>query len=289
LGLDRACEVYECIRPPREGIESQYTNITAEIILNNNYPECMDLYEEIGILYGDDFKKILNKYDLSENDKNILSSRYGKNSHSLLYWLLNVNYLEQVSTPALCIELDESSYIQYEGCYNGWCTPEGGGFSYRCLFVSQEDLNKNKVTLETLNSVVDGNRELLLELANITASAAIKANDIYEKNDEFNVCNIMEDLEDGIATPLEITFQPDTPTFPLKMSSINEGNTKINVYFISDYNVSDSSGFLSVKGKDRMGWGQYILNEYVDDYLTWMSFEGSTSSLTDDAYFVSID
>jgi hypothetical protein len=46
----------------------------------------------------------------------------------------------------------------------------------------------------------------------------------------FNVCNIMQNLEDGIATPLEITFQPIVPMFPLKMSSINEGYTKINIY-----------------------------------------------------------
>jgi hypothetical protein len=97
---------------------------------------------------------------------------------------------------------------------------------------------------------------------------------------------ILKELEEGIATPLEIVFQPDAPMYPMKMSSINEGNTKINVYFISDYHVSDSSGLLTTKGKSGLYWASSMSNYDTVNYVTWMTYEGNTKNLTGDSYFV---
>jgi hypothetical protein len=98
---------------------------------------------------------------------------------------------------------------------------------------------------------------------------------------------ILENLEEGLATPLEIIFQPDIPIYPMKMSSINEGSTKINVYFISDYYADDSSGLLTTKGKSSLSWAPSISNYNVGDYVTWMTYEGNTKDLTGDSYFIS--
>lgn len=96
-----------------------------------------------------------------------------------------------------------------------------------------------------------------------------------------------EELRDGIATPLKIKFQPVQPFYPLQMTSINEGTTKINVYVISDYHFSDNSGYLSIQEEgydmgflspEYYGWG--------GDYITWLTYEGETGDLTGDSYFI---
>jgi len=73
--------------------------------------------------------------------------------------------------------------------------------------------------------------------------------------------------------------------YPMKMSSINEGETKINVYFISNYHVNDSSGILTTKGKNYFYYAQHGSKYDVGNYVTWMTYEGKTEDLTDDSYF----
>ena len=116
-------------------------------------------------------------------------------------------------------------------------------------------------------------------------------------NETFSYCinirnqRILDELEGGIATPLEIVFQPIVPMYPMKMSSINKGNTKINVYFISDYQVKDSSGLLTIKGTSDFSGNPYIstynVGTYnVRNYVTWLTYEGETKGLIGDSYFV---
>ena len=99
---------------------------------------------------------------------------------------------------------------------------------------------------------------------------------------------IEQDLEEGIATPLEIVFQPNLPMYPMKMSRINEGETKINVYFISNFHVTDSTGLLTTKGKSGYYSTTPNSNYDLDNYVTWMTYEGNTKDLTDDSYFVEL-
>ena len=57
------------------------------------------------------------------------------------------------------------------------------------------------------------------------------------KNASLAAVKLLKQVEMGIATPLEIKFEPDQPYYPMKMSSINEG---IGTLFIvsSDFNPS---------------------------------------------------
>lgn len=58
---------------------------------------------------------------------------------------------------------------------------------------------------------------------------------------------LFQDLTKGVATPLRIDFQPPEPFFPLRISSVNEGNTKIDVYFCGNFVVRDLHRYLSIE------------------------------------------
>jgi len=121
-----------------------------------------------------------------------------------------------------------------------------------------------------------------------------------------------EDLLEELATPLQITFQPEEPFYPLKMSSINGGRTMINVYFFSDKPFRDKSGILSIKKsrykeatrgaislsrnqevKDAM-FSLFPMSHMIGDIygvfagssvITWLHYEGDLKDLRQDAYF----
>lgn len=97
-------------------------------------------------------------------------------------------------------------------------------------------------------------------------------------------------LKIGMETPLMIRFQPEKPFFPMKMSSINEGETKINVYFISNTRYIDTSGYLTYKDSNYFSsyYSRDIIggNNYYYDRITWLTYEGYTQDLTGDSYFV---
>jgi hypothetical protein len=90
------------------------------------------------------------------------------------------------------------------------------------------------------------------------------------------------DIQQGIATPLQITFQPKTPFYPLKMTAVNSGNVTINVYVLSDTHMSDSSSMLSMRGVEN----SFVQKNAFDAVVTWFSFEGNSSDLTGDSFFV---
>lgn len=97
---------------------------------------------------------------------------------------------------------------------------------------------------------------------------------------------ILSELREGMATPLKITFQPDAPFYPQKISSINNGTTHINVYFISRYQVfEDKSGilrinpFTSPEPADRLG------EEYKDNWVTLLEYSGDLKNLRADSVF----
>jgi hypothetical protein len=113
-----------------------------------------------------------------------------------------------------------------------------------------------------------------------------------------------KNLSQGIATPLEIKFQPEKPFYPMKLSSINGGETLIDVYFFSSEPVGDESGLLKVKksrniqkfrqvlslsrnedAKKSYGYLQNLQLQNDMDYLTfyigtWLQFKGDLFEIT---------
>jgi len=114
---------------------------------------------------------------------------------------------------------------------------------------------------------------------------------------------IKEDLSKGAVTPLMIKFRPKGPFYPLEMSSMNKGNTTINVYFFSDEPVRDGSGILKIKDVRDIEkveyWfkrSQYSMSDenftidlpipYEKRLVTWLQYMGNLNNLEKDSYFV---
>lgn len=100
----------------------------------------------------------------------------------------------------------------------------------------------------------------------------------------------VRNIQEGISTPLEITFRPDKPFYPLKISSINEGNTEINVYVLSRTPVKDENGVLSIY--QMTGLSTYLKDNYnlsVENYVTLLTYNDSLKGLDSDSFFVSTE
>ena len=112
----------------------------------------------------------------------------------------------------------------------------------------------------------------------------INLSNVYTTPDEIQIAT--EKLQKGIETPLQITFQPEQPFFPMKMSSINKGDTSINVYFISDNSYMDYSGLLIPQEVRNAGHGPIIPSYNSGDVITLLTYQGNTEDLTEDSYFI---
>jgi hypothetical protein len=90
----------------------------------------------------------------------------------------------------------------------------------------------------------------------------------------------------GIATPLEIQFNPPEPFYPMRMTSINDGNIDVAVYFFGSAPFSDSSGLMSVSNMVRLSenWAQ-DLHVPSGSFLTVLTYSGASSGLIDDSVF----
>ena len=99
------------------------------------------------------------------------------------------------------------------------------------------------------------------------------------------------DLQRGISTPLKITFTPSKPTFPLAISSINSGSTRIDVYVAAPTAMKDGNGVLevdkalSITDAFRSGAAEFI--DLGDaNVITRLTYVGDLSGLGNDAEFV---
>ena len=98
-------------------------------------------------------------------------------------------------------------------------------------------------------------------------------------------------LQRGMATPLKITFTPSKPTFPLAISSINSGPTRIDVYVAASTAMKDGNGVLevdnalSITDAFRSGAAEFI--DLGDArVVTRLTYVGDLSGLGNDAEFV---
>ena len=106
------------------------------------------------------------------------------------------------------------------------------------------------------------------------------------QNASFEAVKILKELELGISTPLKFVFQPKQPFYPLELSSINDGDVQISVYFISQKPVKDSSNLLSVsKMVQTETWFKDKYNLTNQNYVTYLTYDGSLKNLNADSYF----
>lgn len=92
-------------------------------------------------------------------------------------------------------------------------------------------------------------------------------------------------LNAGISTPIKIEFRPESPFYPMKMTSVNEGEVKVNVYVFSPSPVRDTSGLMEIDQMttpDKTVTSEFSPGKY---YLTSLTFEDETSELVSDSFF----
>jgi len=115
----------------------------------------------------------------------------------------------------------------------------------------------------------------------------------YYQDDEPDVWELAKTfhgLESGMSTPLRITFTPSKPTFPLAISSINSGPTRIDIYVAAPTAMRDGNGVLGVD--DSLSITDTFRSdvaEFIDlgdaRVITRFTYDGDLSGLRNDAEF----
>lgn len=97
---------------------------------------------------------------------------------------------------------------------------------------------------------------------------------------------VLVSLRLGIATPLKITFAPNEPFYPMKISSLNLDRGTALVYFVSDHAVKDDSGILDVRYMKKYE-GSYLSYAGIEqgNIITLLTWEDSYENLEADSVF----
>jgi len=104
----------------------------------------------------------------------------------------------------------------------------------------------------------------------------------------------IQNLFKGAGTPIEITFYPDEPTYPLYISALASNWGGIDVYFIGPYTVDDENSILSYwKSIGLSSSTRSELEDLADieipdscHYVSLLIYRGYMDALDDDAVFV---
>ncbi|MGA1842083.1 MAG: hypothetical protein ACMUIU_15800 [bacterium] len=102
------------------------------------------------------------------------------------------------------------------------------------------------------------------------------------------------DLFEGAGTPIEITFNPDEPIFPLYMTSLGSNFGGVDVYFAGPYPVSDENNILTRWAYTELtSTIEEDLEDYLDlnipteaVYITHLIFRGYMDDIDDDSVFI---
>lgn len=181
---------------------------------------------------------------------------------------------------------------------NGYIVPETAG-PVLDEYCAQEDFYfiANKINLANKYkdlTITDEDRVCAEVITDYyTRYERIREQEIYwalEQMDEckeatFEAVNVLVELAQGIATPLKITFQPKVLFYPLKISSVNDGDTTVDVYLFSRTPVKDKSGILSVTQMTKNT--SYLKGKYnlAQEYITYLTYTGSLKDLKSDSWF----
>ncbi len=106
-----------------------------------------------------------------------------------------------------------------------------------------------------------------------------------------NLSAVLRSLREGTATPLEISFRPTQPYYPLAISSVISGRSVIEVYFLSASNLMDLNNMLvkemslDVDSGLRQNLSAYINISPETRYASRFSWRGNLRNLSHDAIF----
>ncbi len=119
----------------------------------------------------------------------------------------------------------------------------------------------------------------------------------FERVDEEtkNMREVRAALRKGLTKPLRIEFKPTTPFYPLEISSLGKGHSRIEVYVIAPWPVYDNNGMLDAKKSKKVS--TQLKSELAEknvtgeglNYVTKFSYNGPLSKLRADAEFEKTD
>jgi hypothetical protein len=100
-------------------------------------------------------------------------------------------------------------------------------------------------------------------------------------------------LSKGVGTPLKIVFQPPQPCYPLKISSLNTGKSRIDVFVLDARPVDDQSAILHVDDSKMITLDlREAIAPHIDvgraSYVTKLTYWGELEKLSADAVFVRV-
>lgn len=139
-------------------------------------------------------------------------------------------------------------------------------YNYRNIVKEVSDIKITNLHNETNNTIRDVATSKYKEIEEKLMDFC--GEEVYKESNANEVCNpvfeegcikksmqtcINYSLRNGIGTPLKIVFQPENPYYPLKISSINKGETNIKIYVIAPKPVEDINNMLSFEKSYKLG------------------------------------
>ncbi len=207
--------------------------------------------------------------------------------------IYDIAVLKTTDAAALVDWLNENGYIVPESTtpiLEEYCRQEDFYFiankinlanKYQDLIIKDED----KACAEMVGELVSEAYYIAISEAEIFSVLESLKEEGECQEVDFEAVKILVELKLGIATPLKITFQPKTPFYPLKISSINDGDTEIDVYLFSETPVKDKSGILSLfqmTENTSVFKNSYRLGQ---KYVTYLNYSGDLKDLSSDSWF----
>ncbi len=109
----------------------------------------------------------------------------------------------------------------------------------------------------------------------------------YEECDAANLqsVTVLATLSLGISTPLKYSFTPLEPTYPMHMTSVNEGHTDVKLFLIGENCFDDKEGYFSFQYAVQDPSFAQSKGFEKGNCITSSVFNGNTSKLLTDSFF----
>jgi hypothetical protein len=140
----------------------------------------------------------------------------------------------------------------------------------------------------------DDYEDLMEDWNNNDISSSELRNEVEERLTESELFETINELFQGAGTPIEITFSPDEPIFPLYITSLASNFGGVDVYFAGPYQVSDENNILTQWAyADLTSAIEEDLEDILDRniptdtvYITHLVYTGYMDDIADDSIFV---
>ncbi len=238
---------------------------------------------------------------LNENKKFLENGDYNTNPEKLgaHYWV------ETIYNPVYNKQIDEEPGIY---CLVKRAYPEKGTPAEYSLIHYEANVTNYAINIGPCNGITEAQKNDLRENLKEFYEAYDKYNQTIVDEKYEKACAVLSNpgiteeeasemfmetyhLKTGLATPLKFEFTPETPYYPLEISSINKGTTHIEVYlFTNSAEVKEKNGMLNLDQQINLTSElKTEFNKYIEignsEYISRFIYLGPLTNLTKDATF----